>query len=219
MNKEKKIIKVLEYMEITGRLLNTIRAGWLNWNISRERVESVAEHVYETVNLAIGMYSEFDYDIKLEKVIYMLGIHELGEAVIGDIPVVEQKYDKVATERLAVVKILNDLISGSEILALWDEFENKETKEATFAFYCDKAVCDIRSKIYDNEGCFNLKLPKNIEYIDKLGVEDMLKKEGSLSNMWIEFGLNKYNYDENFSALLKYVKTKGIPQKKIILLN
>ena len=34
---------------------------------------------------AIAMKSEYKYDLDIMKVIYMLAIHELGEAVIGDL--------------------------------------------------------------------------------------------------------------------------------------
>ena len=35
--------------------------------------------------LAIAMKSEYQYNINIMKVIYMLAIHELGETIIGDL--------------------------------------------------------------------------------------------------------------------------------------
>ena len=55
------------------------------WNVKRDRLESVAEHVYGVQMLAIAMKSEYSYDIDIMKVILMLAVHELGETVIGDL--------------------------------------------------------------------------------------------------------------------------------------
>ena len=43
--------------------LDVIRTGWIDWNVKRNRLESVAEHIYSTQMLAIAMKSEYGYDI------------------------------------------------------------------------------------------------------------------------------------------------------------
>ena len=77
--------KVINYYVLCNRLKNVIRTGWKDWHVNRERVESIAEHVFGVQMLAIAMKSEYKYDLDIMKVIYMLAIHELGEAVIGDL--------------------------------------------------------------------------------------------------------------------------------------
>lgn len=42
----KKEQKVLNYYVICNRLKDVIRTGWKDWNVKRERIESVAEHIY-----------------------------------------------------------------------------------------------------------------------------------------------------------------------------
>lgn len=69
--------KVINYYVLCNKLKNVIRTGWLNWNVQRERLESVAEHIYGVQMLAIAMKSEYGYEIDIQKVIYMLAIHEL----------------------------------------------------------------------------------------------------------------------------------------------
>ena len=73
MGKEEKVIN---YYVLCNKLKNVIRTGWIDWKVSRERVESVAEHVYGVQMLAIAMKSEYEYDIDIMKVIYMLAIHD-----------------------------------------------------------------------------------------------------------------------------------------------
>lgn len=76
---------VLRYYVLCNKLKNTIRTGWKDWNVNRERLESVAEHIFGVQMLAIAMKSEYQYDVDIMKVIYMLAIHELEEIYIGDL--------------------------------------------------------------------------------------------------------------------------------------
>ena len=69
--------KVLSYYVVCNKLKNVIRTGWKDWKVKRERIESVAEHIYGVQMLAIAMKSEYQYDIDMQKVIFMLAIHEL----------------------------------------------------------------------------------------------------------------------------------------------
>ena len=82
MSREENVVK---YYVLCNRLKDVIRTGWKDWHVDRDRIESVAEHVYGTQMLAIAMQSEYGYDIDISKVILMLSIHELGEVVIGDL--------------------------------------------------------------------------------------------------------------------------------------
>lgn len=51
----KKEQKVLNYYVICNRLKDVIRTGWKDWNVKRERIESVAEYIYSVQMLAIAM--------------------------------------------------------------------------------------------------------------------------------------------------------------------
>lgn len=41
-----KIKKLLQFYLLATELKDKIRSGWEVWNIDRERVESIAEHIY-----------------------------------------------------------------------------------------------------------------------------------------------------------------------------
>lgn len=51
----KKEQKVLNYYVICNRLKDVIRTGWKDWNVKRDRIESVAKHIYSVQMLAIAM--------------------------------------------------------------------------------------------------------------------------------------------------------------------
>ena len=90
------------------------------------------------------------------------------------------------------------------------EFDAHETPEATFAYQCDKLECDIQSKLYDQEGCVDLGHQEGNATANNEFVKKLLENGQSWSDMWLEFGLRKYPYDENFMSVLRYVKDNSI---------
>ena len=202
---------VINYYVMCNRLKNVIRKGWKDWNVKRERIESVAEHVYSTQMLALAIYSEYEYDLDINKVILMLEIHELGETVIGDLTLFDiDKKEKEKIEHEAVHKILEPLKIGPKVEDLFLEFDARETEEAKFAYLCDKFEAELQSKLYDEEGCVDLYNQKdNKSYYDD-DVQDLLKKGYSFSDMWLEFGQRRYPYDKNFKELSDYVRNNDL---------
>ncbi len=203
--------RVIDFYVLCNKLKNVIRTGWLNWNVNRERIESVAEHVYGVQMLAIAMKSEYQYKLDIFKVIYMLAIHELGEAVIGDITQFQMdKDEKEKIEHEAVHKILGDLLDGKEIEKLFLEFDEHKTPEAKFAYQCDKLECDIQCKLYDLDGSVDLNNQENNETAKNDKVQELLNNGESWSGMWIKFGQSTYPYDENFKSVSQYVYENDI---------
>lgn len=217
MSKEQ---NVLNYYVLCNKLKNTVRTGWSDWNVQRERVESVAEHIFGVQMLALAMKSEYQYEIDIMKVIYMLAIHELGETIIGDLTQFQiSKEAKEKIEHEAVHNIFSSMIDGKRIEKLFLEFDANETPEAKFAYQCDKLECDIQSKLYDQEGCVDLTHQEDNATIDNGLVKKLLDSGESWSDMWIEFGQRRYHYDENFMAVSRYAKTNFIDDSFIKNLN
>ena len=174
MTKEEKVIN---YYVLCNKLKTTIRTGWKDWKVNKERLESVAEHIYGTQMLAIAMKSEYEYDIDIYKVIMMLAVHELEEIYIGDLTsfqITKQEKMKIGTE--AVKKVLSNLTNKLEIENLILEYEKRETKEAQFAYYCDKLECDLQCRLYDLEKTVDVTNQEgNISFNDER-VQSLLNK-------------------------------------------
>ena len=68
MSKEQNVVN---YYVLCNKLKNLIRTGWKDWHVQKERIESVAEHIYGVQMLAIAMQSEYEYNIDLKKVIFV----------------------------------------------------------------------------------------------------------------------------------------------------
>ena len=89
-----KMVNAIQFYLLATELKDMLRSGWKVWEINRERLESVAEHIYGACILAIAIDSEFEMKIDLKKAILMLVIHELEEIKIGDLT----PFDKVPKE-------------------------------------------------------------------------------------------------------------------------
>ena len=202
---------VINYYVICNRLKNVLRTGWLYWNVKKERIESVAEHVYGVQMLAIAMKSEYQYDIDIMKVIMMLAIHELSETIVGDLVQFDiTPEEKAKKEHEAVHKILEPMMDGQKIEELIEEFDKRETKEARFAFQCDKFEADIQSKLYDQEGFVDINNHESNNATNDLVFKEYLDKCSSWSSAWLEFSRNKYSYDPNFIEVSKYIQDNDI---------
>ena len=206
---------VVEYYVLCNKLKNVIRTGWTKWNVKRERLESIAEHIFGTQVLAIAMASQYGYDIDLYKVIFMLSVHELEETLIGDLTEWDvNKDDKLMEGHKAINAILGNLISGKKIEQLILEFDACETKEALFAYHCDKLECDLQCKLYDEEGVCDLSEQAGNNIYKMPVIQELLASEKTWSKMWLEYDRSKFNNDSNFEEVLDYVKNNPISIRK-----
>ena len=206
-----KIKNIMSFYALCSKLKDTIRKGPLTWNANRKRIESVAEHIYGVQMLAISIYYQFGYKLDLNKVIYMLAIHELEEIEIGDLAFYETtKEDKLEKGKKATDLILKDLVGKEEISKLLDEYNERKTDEAIFAYHCDKLECDVQMKLYDQEGCFDLNNQPNNPIIDLPSVRKVLDSESSISNAWIEFDRSKFEDDPVFIEIINWLKDNNI---------
>ena len=103
-----------------------------------------------------------------------MALHETEEILIGDITMFD--YDGVKTKKEAGRKAVLELFKDSEtdkFLKLIEEFERGETKEAKFAFMCDKLEADLQAYIYRDN--FNLS-KVNPTCLKDERIKEMIKK-------------------------------------------
>lgn len=202
---------IINFYVLTNKLKNIVRTGWKNWHVNAERVESVAEHIYGTQMLALAIHSEYQYDIDIKKVIYMLAIHELEETIIGDLThkdITREEKEKIGHQ--AVENILKDLLTGEEIKKIIYEFDERKTKEAKFAYLCDKLECDLQCKIYDE----NHYVKPEEQLAEDNHREDVMQKlrsgEITWSSSWLNHDRPIYEIDNNFMEILDYALNNDI---------
>jgi putative hydrolase of HD superfamily len=146
---------ILTFLETAERLKRTYRSAWT----STGEQESVAEHTWRLCLMAVVLSDDFP-EIDVARLLRMLIIHDLGEALHGDIPAPEQHGDraKAAQERADLETLLAPLPEGrrGEIAALWDEYEAATTPEARLAKGLDK----LETILQHNQG----KNPDGFDY-------------------------------------------------------
>ena len=213
-NFDEKFRQVCDFYVVTHKLKNLLRKGWIDWKVNSERIESVAEHVYGTQMLAFAIKSEFQLDVDIEKVVFMLAFHELGECLIGDISLTdERRAIKAQIEKEAVEKILAPVRDKQRILDLIDEYVACQTKEAKFAKFIDKFECDMQCKFYEEMGQ-TYSLSENLDAEREISKKSKEYHTTKISKMWIENHKKMYGYDEFFKELADFVIENDIYKKK-----
>jgi putative hydrolases of HD superfamily len=127
---------ILAFLRTAERLKSTTRSGWTTGG---ER-ESVAAHTWRLCLMAISLADHFP-GVDLARLLKICIIHDLGEALHGDIPAPQQVAGaKSSAEREDLLEILDPLPPRlrREFTALWDEYEAARTPEAQVAKGLDK---------------------------------------------------------------------------------
>ena len=110
--------------------------------------ETVVAHSWRTALLAMLLASEFP-ELDMNKVIRMCLIHDLGEAVTGDIPAFEKTDEHRSQERLALAQLVDTApaADAAQMHALFAEMDALQTPEARLY----KALDRIEAVIQHNE--------------------------------------------------------------------
>jgi putative hydrolase of HD superfamily len=146
---------VLTFLRAAERLKTVMRSGWT----SEGQQESVAEHTWRLCLMAMLLYGHTP-GIDLARLLKMCLIHDLGEAIGGDVPAPAQKagVSKADQERSDLVQLIAPLPPDlrREIIELWDEYEAAGSPEAKVAKGLDK----LETILQHNQG----KNPANFDY-------------------------------------------------------
>lgn len=142
--------RILEFLGLSERLKRELRHSWL----SDGRRESVAEHTWQMALVALLAHRHLEHPVEIGRVLKMILVHDLVEALAGDVPffeVGERKELKAERERAAIEEIRARIAgeTGQEIFELWHEFEAHETAEARFATALDNLEVQIQHNLAD----------------------------------------------------------------------
>jgi len=151
---------VLAFLRAAERLKTVTRSGWT----SAGEQESVAEHTWRLCLMAMLLYGRTP-GIDLARLLKMCLIHDLGEAIGGDVPAPAQQAggNKADRERADLLLLISPLPPElqNEIRELWDEYEAADSREARLVKGLDK----LETILQHTQG----KNPADFDYAFNLG--------------------------------------------------
>jgi putative hydrolase of HD superfamily len=144
------LARILAFLGLAERLKREMRHSWL----ADGRRESVAEHTWMMALMAIALHRRLAHPVDLAHTLKLVVVHDIAEAIVGDIPsfeVSDRKAAKATAEAAAMEEIRAMLPPdiGAEIAALWREFEDGATPEARFAKALDHLEVQVQHNLAD----------------------------------------------------------------------
>ena len=193
------------YLE-ANKLKSVIRTGWKEVGISSDKIESVADHIYGTMVLILGIISEKGYSsLDLLKVFKMLIINELVK--INSEQSVLSTESNEGENKNTIVRITNGLNNQQEFIDLYDEVITKASAEAKFVSMASVLESDIQAKKYELDGEFTLDAAmRDIENYPEDIKNDIKTQVQKASDGWILFDRRYYKEDESFIELSKFIQ-------------
>ncbi len=153
--------RLLDFLHIMEKMKCNTR----HCDTSTGRRESVAEHSWRLCMLAFLVRDEFP-GLDMDRVLKMCLIHDIGEAVTGDIPAFDKSAVHEAAEDQAVAGLL-DRTAGpvrEEMAALFQEMEAQRTDEAKLYKILDRLEALIQHDESDLSGWLPLEYELQFTY-------------------------------------------------------
>jgi putative hydrolase of HD superfamily len=155
---------ILSFLRQAEALKHTYRSAWT----SSGKPESVAAHTWRLALMALVFAQSFP-EIDLLRLLKICVIHDLGEAINGDIPAIEQTDgpEKAIQEREDLLALIDPLPEALrlELLALWEEYETASSPEARLAKGLDKLETILQHNQGQNPPDFDYAF--NLDYGQK----------------------------------------------------
>ncbi len=166
--------EIIQFLHIAEQLKNYTR----HCVTSTGRAESVAEHSWRVSLMALLLEPDIP-DVDFNKVIRMTILHDLGEAITGDIPSFEKTKEDCKKEDKEIFQLLEKLPNPlkEDFKALFEEMLALETKEAKVY----KALDKMEAVLQHNESPLETWLPLEYELNQTYGLEESRVHEKLLS--------------------------------------
>ena len=138
--------KLLDTLAVAERLKDTTRHCYT----SKGRHETVADHCWMAMLMAFFMRDEFP-EADMDKVMKMCLIHDLGEALTGDIPAFEKTETDAVKEENALLCWVDTLpeMYATQMRALYEEMAESKSLESKIFRAIDGLEAVIQHNLSD----------------------------------------------------------------------
>ena len=143
---------IISFLHTIEHLKLEKRTGWHLCGIPIIKSESIADHMYRMAIMACMIQ---DDSIDKFKAVKMALVHDMAEALVGDITpacgVTEEEKNRRETEAMQSIKeMLGNNPFGAEAQELWHEYAADITKESQFVKDIDKTELIVQVVEYEN---------------------------------------------------------------------
>ncbi|KAH7722652.1 Protein F45F2.9 b [Aphelenchoides avenae] len=131
--------KIFDLLQALDNLKHLKRTGWVHNKVPEP--ETVASHMYRMSVLAMTLAPKLS-GIDVNRCVKMALVHDLGEAIVGDITphcgVADQTKFDLEHEAMKKIAGFVPSVVGDEWVSLWREYEEATTPEAIAVKQLDK---------------------------------------------------------------------------------
>lgn len=158
---------MIEFLTHANKLKTVFRHSWIeisptrNWSsaateehakaLTAYRRESTADHSWRITLMALLWADQLDVAINKDRAMKIALVHDIAEALAGDIPVHHQSVEAKSKHHEAesqametMIGVLTPDIASNEIYQYWLEYEEQKTPEARFVKAIDKLEAFIQ---------------------------------------------------------------------------
>ncbi len=143
---ESDVSDLVSFFRVSGKLKRTSRSGWVEAGV--DSPESVADHTFRTAILCM-VHSDLE-GLDALKMIQMALIHDLPEAITGDLTPSERTTQAKEREEEAMKRLLHLLPEKQreKYNGIWHEYEEGKTAESRAVKGLDKLEMALQAKEY-----------------------------------------------------------------------
>lgn len=195
------MLKKFKFIFSTLKLKDAKRTGWYEVGISKDRIESVADHIVGCFNIAFYDRCNSDRKLNWDKVNTMIYLKELKK--ISQVEEFNPSSNKQNVFRYS--ELFKDFKNKDELYALLDEIEENLTEEAKYVNQLGKIESDFQAKDYDRNGYFDRN--KALEDAENYGErkEEIIPQIDNASDGWILYD-RKYYTDPEFKEMSEEIQ-------------
>jgi len=151
---EETVRNTVDLLTRSARLKHLPRTGWLLRGVSAP--ESVAAHSHGVAIFVLVLLDVIDETLDRGRALAMAALHDLPEAVVGDIPAPATRFLPAGAKTAAEAAILGEMTAGTASAAswaaLWAEYAAGQSAEAKLVHDADQLDKFLQALTYRRAG-------------------------------------------------------------------
>jgi putative hydrolase of HD superfamily len=147
---------ILHFLMTANQLKSLPRTGWNQRGVPNP--ESISAHSFHTVLVAMVLLELTDEPLDTARVLAMAALHDVPEAITGDIPSPAKRFFpdgsgslKKDIERAVMRSMSAETPFQSDWMALWEEMTARQTRESQLVRDADKLELYLQAYLYEHQ--------------------------------------------------------------------